>query len=190
LEELIGGEKKRGYHHPQQATNKRPTSDQQATMLECVVSNTERDKELKEKTQKYFDEFDSNTISIFCARHNKEEIRVRELKEKEEKLMTEIMNSEVSDIFCKLLIAEYKEMLYESIYYPYFEYAEMLHMEEYERIIMEYYGENTLWEHEHDPSHFMYDDDKHSYMFFEMIESKGFYILDENDRKLAFDEDF
>ena len=156
-----------------------------------IVENTpERNQELKEMTQRYFDQFDSNTISIFCAKHNKQYERVVELKTKEEALMNEIFNSEVSDIFCDLLIAEYKEMYYESIYFPHFEHGEMLHMEEYERIILEYYGENTLWEHEHDPTHFMYDDGNHHYMFYDMIEKRGFYILDEQDRELADEERF
>jgi hypothetical protein len=146
-------------------------------MSQCI----ERNEELKEKTQKYFDAFDSNTVSIFCAKNNKKDDRVTELKQKEESLMQEIMNSEVGDIFCNLLIAEYKELLYASINYPHFEHAEMLHMQEYERIILEYYGENTLWEHEHDPTHFMYDDGKHFYMFYQMVEINGHYILDQWD---------
>ena len=158
-------------------------------MIRQIVENTpERNQELKNMTQRYFDQFDSNTISLFCAKHNKQEERVAELKTKEEALMNEIINSEVSEIFCNLLIAEYKEKYYEYIYFPYFEHMEVLHMEEYERIILEYYGENTLWEHEHDPTHFMYDDENHHYMFYDMIEVMGYYILDDQDREMAEEE--
>jgi hypothetical protein len=138
--------------------------------------------ELKNTTQKYFDEFDKNTISLFFAKNKNDTALKKQYKENEELLMEKIIKTEnIRDIFEKLLIAEYKEKVYESINFPYFEYAEMLHMEEYKRIILEYYGENTLWEHEHDPTHFMFDDGKHFYMFYEMVEVNGDYILDQHE---------
>lgn len=134
---------------------------------------------MKTKTQEFFDRFQHIVIILFIAKRDKKDERVQEYKKKEEELMQEINNSDVQEIFMNLLIAEYKEMYYESIFFPHFKHDEYLHMEELERVILEYYGENVFYEHEHDPTHFMYDDGKHHYMFYERVEHDGRSIFDE-----------
>jgi hypothetical protein len=134
---------------------------------------------MKAKTQEFFDEFTSNTIVLFIAKRDQKNERVQEFKKKEEELIDKINNSNVWEIFMNLLIAEYKEMVYESIYFPHFYHDEYLHMEEMERIICEYYGEDTLYDHYHDPTHFMFDDGIHHYMFYEMVEKYDRCILEE-----------
>lgn len=168
LRKIIGGQERR----QSKQVNK-------LTKRQAMLSEAEQE-DLKNATQAYFDEFDNNTISLFFAKNKNDTALIKQYKENEEHLMDKIIKTEnISDIFEKLLIAEYKEKVYESINFPHFEYAEMLHMEEYKRIILEYYGENTLWEHEHDPTHFMFNDGKHFYMFYEMVEVNGDYILDQ-----------
>lgn len=159
--------------------DKRGDKANKRTKKQAMLSTGEQE-ELKNTTQEYFDEFDKNTISLFFAKNKNDTGLIKQYKEKEEQMMDKIIKNEnIRDIFEKLLIAEYKEKVYESINFPHFEYAEMLHMEEYKRIILEYYGENTLWEHEHEPAHFMFNDGKHFYMFYEMVEVNGGYILDQ-----------
>ena len=142
---------------------------------------------VKREAQALFDRFDSNTISLFIARRDEKTTLMQELEEKEKAIMDEVFNSSISDIFMNMLIAEYKEQVYESIFFPYFEHDEYLHMQENERIIIQYYGEDTLYEHQHDRTHFMFDDGKHFYMFHEMIECKGESIFDYNDDDLVDD---
>ncbi len=159
---------------------KRPKATMSCDNNEPVKLSTEEQSALKAKTQELYDEVDHNTIILFIAKRDQNDERVEEFKKKEEELMEKIKNnSDVCEIFMNLLIAEYKEMVYESIYFPYFYHDEYLHMEEMERIICEYYGEDTLYDHYHDPTHFMFDDGMHHYMFYEMVEKYDRCILDE-----------
>jgi hypothetical protein len=168
LRKMIGGQERRQSEQAMQQTS------------ETAMCSVQEQEDLKNATQAYFDEFDKNTISLFFAKNKNDTALIKQYKETEEHLMDKIIKTDnIRDIFEKLLIAEYKERVYESINFPHFEYTEMLHMEEYKRIIIEYYGENTLWEHEHDPTHFMFNDGKHFYMFYEMVEVYGDYILDQ-----------
>ena len=54
-------------------------------------------------------------------------------------------------------------------------------MKENQRIIIEYYGEDELYNHYHDPLHFLFNDEKHHYMFFFMVEGYGESIFDDDE---------
>lgn len=134
--------------------------------------------QLKFMTQEYFDQIESNMVTMICAEKRKQLNIIVDCQKKEDEMMQEINKSKIACVFKNLLIAEYKEMVYESIYYPHFDDFDADRLCELERMVLNYYGQEELDNHVHDPSHYMFDDDRHFYMFYEMVESKGRKILD------------
>jgi hypothetical protein len=135
--------------------------------------------ELKEQTEAYFDLLHKNTIDLLRAKHRKETENIAKFSEEEAKLIREIQTSDVSDLFQDFLMSEFKEQLYEMMNFPHVSFLDTEYMYELERIVMEYYGENSLYEHVFVPSHFLYDDGKHYYMFYHFVEVNGNSILDQ-----------
>jgi hypothetical protein len=109
------------------------------------------------------------------------EIQAHEYYQKLHELLGEIYSSseEIQDCFINMIIAEYKELIYGNLYDPTFEYATYQILMEYENIL---YSDDILyemlWSHEHDHMHYMFYKDGKVYMFFELLERKGYYVLD------------
>lgn len=157
-------------------TTKRPTSERQANDKRPTSDPTmsAEIEQMRTRTQAYFNNIESNMVSIVFAH---DESKKSDFLNKEEKMMRDIMASPYADTFQLLLLAEYKERVYESIYYPHMDKADFDMMSELERLVLKYYGQQKLDDHEHDPQHAMFNDGKHFYMFYEMVESKGKKIL-------------
>jgi hypothetical protein len=134
---------------------------------------------MKAETQKYYDMFLENTINLMRSKHRGDEEGVTKFANEEARLLCEIKNSMVSDLFENLLISEFKEQIYEVMRFPYMTMLDTDLACEIEKIILENYGENALYEHTFDPMHFIYNDGKHHYMFYHMVEVNGDSILDE-----------
>jgi hypothetical protein len=132
----------------------------------------------KVQVQEYFNILDYNIMNILFAKNDNDNEVVSNLYLNEIEIIRMIQNSNNENIFINFLIAEFKERAYECIYYRNISIVEKAYSKELERIILDNYGENTLLTHRHDPSHFMYDDRQNFYMFYEMIENNGLYILD------------
>jgi hypothetical protein len=126
---------------------------------------------IKNKINEFFDILNNNTIKLLFAK-NRENLYQYEIE-----IMRNIKNSDIECLFRNLLIAEFKEKVYECIYFPHVKKIEVDHTFELKRIIINYYGEDILFEHIHDPTHFIFENQ--FYMFYEMIEAKGRNILDE-----------
>lgn len=88
-------------------------------------------------------------------------------------------NEEIQKNFFNLMISEYKEYVYNSIYDPYFEDTEIKIMDKYECIIKsDEQIQERLCKHVHEASDEIYE--RAYYMFHEMVEKYGYSILDEN----------
>jgi hypothetical protein len=136
-------------------------------------------RELKEQTEAYFDLLHKNTVDLLRAKHRVQTEPITKFSEEEANLIHEIQASAVSDLFQDLLMSEFKEQLYEMMNFPHVSFLDTEYMYELERIVIEYYGENSMYEHVFDPSHFLYDDGKHHYMFYHFVEVNGDSILDQ-----------
>ncbi len=149
---------------------RRQANDKRTTMTQS---------ELKEQTEAYFDLLHKNTIDLLRAKHREDTENIAKFSEEEAKLIREIQTSAVSDLFQDFLMSEFKEQLYEMMNFPHVSFLDTEYMYELQRIVMEYYGENSLYEHVFNPSHFLYDDGKHYYMFYHFVEVNGDSILDQ-----------
>lgn len=149
--------------------------------------NTQEIEQMRSETQAYFDKVHKNMINMIRANNNNDTNKIHLCQQKEKELMQEICTSSVADIFQNLLIAEYKELVYESIYFPHFDRLDMLQTCELKRMILNYYGQEILDNHMHDPLHPMFNDDKHFYMFYEMVEKHGKTIFNHS---IADDYDY
>ena len=94
-----------------------------------------------------------------------EEIRIIEMINKNEK---------VKKAFSNLLISEYKELVYNSIFDPYHDtfYDKLI---EYERFLAENYSNNDIIDHKYDTTYLLKN--KKYYLYYEMIEKHGKNIL-------------
>jgi hypothetical protein len=143
-----------------------------------MIVNTSVQEQMKKDTEKYLNMVDVNSYRILCCEKNKEPENQLEHKQKEEKMMEEIKASPIATLFTMLLIAEFKELVYESIFFPHFDQYDNDRMCGLERVIKTYYGDDVLENHIHDPEHFLFNDGRHHYMFYERYEAHGTKILD------------
>lgn len=127
----------------------------------------------------YYDKIFSNIIEHLKAKNRKNEDNIAVYSCKEAELMKEIRASPLSNLVQDLIISEFKEQVYEVMRFPYISALDIDLAYEMERLILEYYGENSLFEHFFNPMHFIYNDGKHHYMFYHMVEVNGESILDE-----------
>jgi hypothetical protein len=82
---------------------------------------------------------------------------------------------EVQESFSRLLVAEFKELVYNSKYDPCFEKIEDDIMTVYENIVP---VEDAL-NHKHDPTHYMFSEKPYWYSFYEMLECNGGSVFDD-----------
>jgi hypothetical protein len=140
---------------------------------------------IQQRQNKYYVEYMHKmlreNIEHFVNTKSTSEIQTHEYHQKLHKILGEIYASseEIQDCFINTIIAEYKELIYCNLCDPTFEYASYQILIEYENIL---YSDDILcdmlWNHEHDPTHYMFYTDSKVYMFFELLERKGYYILD------------
>ena len=134
------------------------------------------------KVKKLFNTLNSNTIKLLYAKkNNNNELEL--YKNEEKKIINEIKNSELEKMFINYLISEYKEKIYESVYFIHQTNVDLQYISELKRIIKENYSDEILINHIHDYNNIIYDNRK--YMFYEMIEKEGRKILDEYDIALS-----
>lgn len=85
---------------------------------------------------------------------------------------------EFQDCFIDLVIAEYKEYVYENFYSRNFDGIKCIYMKTYKDFLI---SNNLLYDHVHDPTHFMYKDNNKTYNFYEKIEKFEDYKTKELD---------
>lgn len=150
--------------------------------------------QIKEKANQFFDELNSAIISLAFAKNKNDSKKVDICQNKIESILDNVHNNcdtNTSDAFTRLLMAEYKEQVYESIFHPHFDRMDYDVLCEYDLLIESKPDLYTPYDHIHDPTHFMFDDGKHYYSFYEMMEKDGSKILDKwNEEDREHDDDF
>lgn len=134
---------------------------------------------MNNKVKELFYILHSNTIKLLYAKKNNNNNEV-EIYENEEKIiLNKIKKSELEEMFLNYLISEYKEKIYESVYFIHQNNVDLQYISELKRIIKENYCKvhNILIDHIHDYNNIIYNN--RTYMFYEMIKKKGKKILDE-----------
>lgn len=138
---------------------------------------------MTEEVRKTFNKFDGNLISIVFAKANAPTEPSK--LEKHWKVHHEILatvdqsDKEFQEGFFNLLVAEYKEYLYKELFDPCFDRIEYAIMCEYGNFLnsTEKYQE-ILNNHRHDPEHALFRDYKSEYMFYEVVESRDYSIVE------------
>jgi hypothetical protein len=100
------------------------------------------------------------------------------LLQNQQAIFDSITNEEILDGLKRLLIANFKELVYESMYFPHFTDEESDEMQEYFELIKRHFGENAAYNHVHDPSHYLFSGEPCYYMFYYYVEIKGTSIMD------------
>lgn len=140
----------------------------------------------KATADKLYNELDSNIISVVLAKKKGDFEKQLTCENKVFEILDTVNNSsdDINDCFYRLLIAEYKEKIYWHIYDSEVEQIEYDILREYDMLFdSDDSMYNILMEHYHDPTHYMFSDKNPFYSFYEMVEIKGYYIIDvrEND---------
>lgn len=92
---------------------------------------------------------------------------------------------EFQHCFIDLVIAEYKEYVYENFYGKNFDGIQCIYMKTYKEFLI---SNDLLYDHVHDPNHYMYQDTNRLYMFYEKIEKFDDYkIKEENYYRYVYD---
>jgi hypothetical protein len=148
----------------------------------------------KHDVQKLFKEFDSNIVSLVFAIMNDDTNKIVACEQKKEEFFNRIyeLDEETQDCFFRLLIANYKEYIYGNLCDPAFSGIEFRILSEYDKLISaDDYIFNIAYNHEHDPTHYLFNDGQNYFQFYEFVERKGYYIMDmwESDQ-YPVDEDY
>jgi len=117
-------------------------------------------------------------IKMFIKNRNEEEKEREEFENKKNEILREIWEESddiLWDCFERLIIAEYKEYVYNcnSKYYRYFGADYYDEMCEY----VEFINMFDIQNHIHDPIHFMFNNNPRIYYFYENSEKNGDYVL-------------
>lgn len=132
---------------------------------------------MNNKVKELFNVLNSNTIKLLYAKKSNNNTEIELYKNEEKIIINKIKSSELQEIFINYLISEYKEKIYESVYFIHQSNVDLQYILELKRIIKENYSDEILTNHIHDYNNTIYD--KRKYMFYEMIEKEGRKILDE-----------
>ena len=133
----------------------------------------------KQIVQDVFKQFDKNLETICYARESMLFDQVQESLKVERQLIMSLRTDEEIDGFKTILITEYKNLIYDSIHYPFFSVLDELTMKEYRRVLHEQFGgDDFVKTHTHNPDHFMFKDSNRHFLFYEDYESKGMSIFD------------
>jgi hypothetical protein len=148
-------------------------------LLDVSCSMCVKNKNIKEAMTKYQvnhlrELVSKNVIKLMFA---KDEESKDLLLQKQQAIFDSISKDEILDGLRRLVIADFKEMVYESIYFPYFTDQESDEMQEYFELIERHFGENAAYNHVHDPTHYIFSGEPCYYMFYN-VEIKGESIMD------------
>ena len=148
--------------------------------------------EIRVTAEKLYNDLDNTITSLVFAKNKGNAEKISACQNKIEEIFQTVYDSsvEVIECFFKLTIAEYKEKIYWSIFDCEFEKIDADILDEYDNIFEsddDLY--DMLYNHTHDPTHYMFDLKNPFYMFHEMVEKNGEFILDLRDDDESFDDD-
>lgn len=153
------------------ATSPKATNRSDSMMTEAMMRS-------KNYADEMFQKLESNIISMVFAKNKNDVEKLRELERTERQIINAVLDGPVEGyhFFMTLLIAEYKERTYWSLFDAHYEQIECDILAEYSRI----FNKNCIWDSmaksmKHDPTHIMLAGK--SYHFYDMLEHKGCNIL-------------
>lgn len=138
----------------------------------------------------YYEELDSAIISLTFAKNKNDTQKIETSLSKIEDILSKVHNHcepEMADGFTQLLMAEYKERVYESIFHMHFDKIDYDILCEYDDLITSRPHLYDPYNHIHDPSHFIFVD-KRFYSFYEMFEVNDLKILDKWNENSDYDD--
>ena len=143
------------------------------------MQKTAESQVIKDKVNNVYKMFFSTIISIAFAQAQGD-LAKKEAKEKEQtEILSQIQTDEENDCFDRLLMAEFKEEMYECDNAAKFTHQDALVLWKFQDFVRDNYDPDFVYYHEHDPTHYMFDDDCHYYSFYEMKECYGENTLEE-----------
>ena len=135
----------------------------------------------KQVMRNFFREFDRNIVSLVFATDNNDTNQIEECENKKNDMLDHAfeMDEESRDCFFRLFIANYKEYIYYKVCDEQFTRTEFEILLQYNQIVLDdNYIFDKVQNHIHDPFHYLFNDGHDCYQFFEMLERKGYSILD------------
>jgi peroxiredoxin len=170
---------------------------QQTKMLLLTCKDAKLNENIEKMRVKYvatnlFQNLDTSVTSLMFAHYNSDLAKIEKTQSQIVTILNDVYarNDAVSDAFKMLTISEYKEQIYNSINDPTFEMVEMDILYTLDEIINENPELFDVYNHQHDPSHFIFEDRKVEYSFYEQVEKDGGYILDEWEMSAENDDEF
>lgn len=147
-----------------------------------MAAGSHRDEtKLAEDIRSMFNKFDRNLISIVFAKAGTDKDKLNAHWKIHNEILASVnqTDEEFQECFFDLVVSEYKEYLYKNLFDPCFEIIERDIMLEYgEFIDSKEELQEILFNHRHDPTHFLFNDGKAPYDFYEIVESRGYSILE------------
>ena len=170
------------------------TKDQTLMMLltfkDAKYNKGIQEMKIKHKTYSIYNKLHSAIISLAFANNKNDLTKILDSHARINSLLNQVYESDANaqDAFIRLMMAEYKELVYNSIYDPYFDRIEAALHGIYEKIVTEKEEYFDVQNHCHDPTHYMFADMK-LYDFYDMIECKGLNILCDQHNNDSYDSD-
>lgn len=164
----------------EQAT-KRPKDNKLSTHMIDAETPASRDQMcISEDARQTFNKFDSNFISIHIMKSMMPE-KLSGLYIIQDEILGTVEQSDeyFQECFFNLLIVEYKEYLYKDLFESSLNFMQHDIMQQYKEFLNSSEKlQNILLNHQHDPDHLLFCNTKSEYMFYEIVESRGYSILE------------
>lgn len=157
------------------------------------VSSVSRmsEQDIIDSAKSKFEQFDKSMVSLTFARNKGDIAKTNVSKEIQKEILDSVnlSSDEVQDCFWRLLIAEYKEYLYGSLFDPCFERVEQGILSEYDEFLR---SDNQMFDkvlnHKHEPEYFIFYDRQSNHQFYDFVENKGYSIIRLSDSQDALQE--
>lgn len=178
---------------------------QQTKMLIFTCKEAIQNENIQQMCVKYaattlHESFEKSVTSLTFAINKNDLVKIEELQNKINAILNEVYtrNDAISDAFKMLAIAEYKELVFHSIFDPTFERIESEILHNLDKIIDDNCAFFDVYNHHHNALHFMFDDKKCVYSFYELVEKHGQHSIldkwtmsvDDEEEYYYSDEDF
>jgi hypothetical protein len=178
---------------------------QQTKMLIFTCKDATKNENIEQMRAKHaaktlHETFEKCVTSLTFAINKNNLIKIEELQTKIDAILNEVYtkNDAISDAFKMLTIAEYKELIFQSIFDPAFERIESEILHNLDKIIDDNFEFFDVYNHYHDHQHFIFDDKQCEYSFYELVEKHGQHSIldkwtmsvDDDEEDYYSDEDF
>lgn len=159
--------------------NKEQTKMLIFTCKDAQLNSNVQQMRIKYSVMHLCEEVKDLVTSLVFARQNEDVQKIDNILVKINTIIYNIYvrDDELSDAFIRLMMAEYKEMIFDSIYDPSLLDIDLYILDEYDQIIIDNEELFDPYNHYHDPTHYMFADTEYVYSFYELCEKDGHSIL-------------